>query len=70
MLHKMNVQYVQVVSTCLGLLQPINPYFIYTLLYMHLSRVKAIRLVATTLNPIIFSVLNLSETTQVLVWAW
>jgi len=54
----MNVLYVHVVSTCQGLLQHINPYLIYPLLYVHLSHVKDIRLVATTLNPIIFSVLD------------
>jgi len=58
MLGKMNVQYVHVVSTCQGLLQHINPYFIYPLLYMHLSHVKTIGLIATTLNPILFSVLD------------
>jgi len=58
MLGKMNVQYMHVASTCQGLLQHINLYFIYPLLYIHLSHAKTIGFITTTLNPIIFSVLD------------
>jgi hypothetical protein len=50
MLGKMNVH---VVSNCQGLLQ-----HTYPLLYMHLSHVKTIGLIATTFNSILSSVLD------------
>jgi hypothetical protein len=58
MLRKIHVQYVHVVSIYQGLLQHINLYLFYLLLYMHLSHVRAKGLTAITLNPNIFIVLD------------